>query len=268
VSDAAARVDAAAIWGVDSVPDASGLDAEAMVAAAAAGTLSALVVAGAEIRDLPGDGSKAMQRADFVLALDTRAHEVTEFADVVLPVAAAPEKAGRFINWEGRDRPFDQALRETQLLSDARVLAALRDAMGVTRGASTLAELRAQWQEFAGWSGTRVSPPAEAANTSRPTDGLLLSTWQPLLSGAALQQDEPYLAATARDNELSLDAATAASLGLSDGDLATVSTAHGSITAQTRVAEVASGTAVVTGDVASSLRAVSGDEVSVKGASR
>ena len=270
VSDAAARVDAAAIWGVESISDAPGLDAQAMVAAAAAGTLSALVVAGAELRDLPADGSKALQRADFVLALDTRAHEVTEFADVVLPVAAAPEKAGRFINWEGRERPFDQALRETQLLSDARVLTALRHAMGAPRGASTLAELRAQWQEFAGWSGTRVSPPEESphpANGAIAPGGLLLSTWQPLLSSAALQQDEPYLAATAHGTELSLDAAAAASLGLSEGDLATVSTAHGSTTAQTRVAEVAPGTVVVTGDVASSLRAVSGDEVSVKGVS-
>ena len=37
----------------------------------------------------------------------------TEHADVVLPVAPAAEKAGRYVTWEGRRRPFDLTLTNT-----------------------------------------------------------------------------------------------------------------------------------------------------------
>ena len=162
VSDAAARVDAAAIWGVDSVPTHLDWTPPRWLRRRLPGTLTALWLRVPSWAICQAREVRALQRADFVLSLDTRSHAVTEIADVVLPVAAAPEKAGRFINWEGRERPFDQALRETQLLPDARVLAALRDAMGASRGAATLVELRAQWQEFAGWSGARASAPRRA----------------------------------------------------------------------------------------------------------
>ena len=41
--------------------------------------------------------------------------EVTERADVVLPVAAVAEKAGTFLNWEGRARLFEAALKPDQM---------------------------------------------------------------------------------------------------------------------------------------------------------
>ena len=56
---------------------------------------------------------------------------VTEWADVVLPVAAAPEKAGSYLDWEGRVRPFDATLHGTGQLPDGRVLQGLADEMDV-----------------------------------------------------------------------------------------------------------------------------------------
>src|SRR3712207_7278408 len=56
---------------------------------------------------------------------------VTEHADVVLPVAAASEKAGAYLDWEGRLRPFDTTLHGTGQLPDGRVLQGLADELDV-----------------------------------------------------------------------------------------------------------------------------------------
>src|SRR4051812_7010288 len=53
VSDAAARVDVAAVWGVPSLPSVTGRDTTAMLAAAASGRLGGLVVGGVDPADLP-----------------------------------------------------------------------------------------------------------------------------------------------------------------------------------------------------------------------
>ena len=46
-------------------------------------------------------------------------------------MAAAPEKAGSYLDWEGRVRSFDATLHDTGRLSDARVLHGLADLMDV-----------------------------------------------------------------------------------------------------------------------------------------
>ena len=50
-----------------------------------------------------------------MVSLELRPSEVTEHADVVLPVAAVAEKAGTFLNWEGRVRLFEAALKPDQM---------------------------------------------------------------------------------------------------------------------------------------------------------
>ena len=50
----------------------------------------------------PAAAEAALAAVGFVVSLELRQSAVTEFADVVLPVAAAAEKAGRFVTWEGR----------------------------------------------------------------------------------------------------------------------------------------------------------------------
>ena len=72
-----------------------------------------------------------------MVSLELRAGAVTERADVVLPVAPAVEKSGTFLDWEGRERPFDQVLRTSNAMADLRVLDALAAEMGVTLAPAT-----------------------------------------------------------------------------------------------------------------------------------
>ena len=108
VTDAAARAEVARTWGKSSLPASPGRDTAAMLAAAADGELGALVVAGVDPADLPDPQAAlhAIEMAPFVVSLELRASAVTARADVVFPVAAVAEKAGTFVNWEGRGGSF------------------------------------------------------------------------------------------------------------------------------------------------------------------
>ncbi|MGH3584022.1 MAG: molybdopterin-dependent oxidoreductase, partial [Mycobacterium sp.] len=132
LSDSAARAEIAAAWNVDELPDQPGHDTSSIIAAAAAGSLGALLVGGVEIDDLPDPAAAiaAIEAAPFVVSLELRQSAVTERADVVFPVAPVSEKSGTFVNWEGRQRPFDPAL-PPGATSDSRVLAALAEEVGV-----------------------------------------------------------------------------------------------------------------------------------------
>ena len=116
VTDPQARAEVARAWaaGPDSLPPQPGRDTAQMLAAAAAGELDALVVAGVDPADLPDPAAAlgALDAAPFVVSLELRTSPVTDRADVVLPVAAVAEKAGTFVNWEGRGGSFgDRASR-------------------------------------------------------------------------------------------------------------------------------------------------------------
>ncbi|GMA36096.1 hypothetical protein GCM10025876_23000 [Demequina litorisediminis] len=121
VTSASARQTVAEAWGVDSLPEAAGRDAAAIIADAAAGKVGALVLGGVTPSDLTGPMSEALSRTPFVISLEVRRGEVAEFADVVFPVAPPSEKSGTFVNWEGRLRGFATAIK-TDAMGDHRVL--------------------------------------------------------------------------------------------------------------------------------------------------
>ena len=248
VADAAARVDTAAIWGVTDVPEATGRDAQGMFEAIESHELTAMVVGGARMDDLPNGAGHALGALDFLVVLDTHDHELLEHADVVFPVAVAAEKSGTFINWEGRDRYSERALR-SPLMSDGRVLAALADELDIVGIPRDTAQLKAQLEEFAGWQGARIEAPQQGPVTREDESGWLLATWRPLLESTVMQEGEPYLSGTARSQEVWLSAAGAKSLGATEGALVTVTApSAGSVTAPLVVTDVAEGTVVVTGD--------------------
>ncbi|NTW41919.1 MAG: NADH-quinone oxidoreductase subunit G, partial [Cellulomonadaceae bacterium] len=233
LSDAAARVDMAAVWDVDRLPDAPGRDTAAILAGAADGTLGGLVVGGVDPADLPDPAAAiaAIDAAGFVVSLEVRASAVTALADVVLPVAPPVEKPGTFLTWEGRPRPFPQALTSTAM-PDHRVLDALAAAMDVTLGTTTLAQVHAELDHLGRWDGARggapdvayPEPPAVAPGQA------VLATWHLLLDNGRLQDGEAFLAGTAQRPVVRTGAALAASLGLATGDGMTVSTASGQVT--------------------------------------
>ena len=111
VEDAGARAEVAGAWHVDELPSDAGRDTSAILAAALDGSLDALLVGGVELADLPDPEAArlALDAARFVVSLELRHSDVTERADVVFPVAPVAEKAGSFVNWEGRLRPFEPA---------------------------------------------------------------------------------------------------------------------------------------------------------------
>ena len=251
VDEAAARVDAATAWGISELPSEPGLDRAGMLAAAARGDLGALVVAGVDVDDWPEGGAAARAALDavpFLVALDTHANAVTERADVVLPVAAAPERAGTFLDWEGRRRPFRTALRDRGLMTDARVLAQLADEADVALGTATVDAARREIAELGAWSGPYAAAPegGESTEGSDAGDGLLLAGWRALLDEGVLQQGEPYLAATARPLVARLSAATADALGVDEGGLVVIEGRGGTVTRPVSLAPVSDGVVVLT----------------------
>ena len=233
VVDAAARVDVAAAWGVDGLPDSVGLDTGSMLRAAADGSLGALVLGGVEPGDLPTPSlvADAAARA-FTISLEIRASDVHEHADVVFPVAAVPEKSGTFTDWEGRPRTFERAVSSTHR-SDGWVLDAIAAELGVSLGVADTSDAAHDLAELGPWDGSR--PPAPDVAPAAAAPGHVLATWRMLLDLGRMQDDEPNLAGTAPAPVVRISAGTAQSLGVKDGDPVTVSTDHGAITLPTEV---------------------------------
>ena len=132
VTDQAARAEVARAWGVASLPADPGRDTGQILADAAAGEIGAMVIAGVDPADLPDPEAalQALEATPFLVSLELRASAVTDRADVVLPVAAVAEKAGTFVNWEGRPGSFGPALAVPAVQTDLQVLAAIADADG------------------------------------------------------------------------------------------------------------------------------------------
>ncbi|MDQ1485022.1 MAG: NADH-quinone oxidoreductase subunit, partial [Actinomycetota bacterium] len=235
IADSDARGQVALRWAT-SIPAKAGRDTTAILRAAAAGSLGALVVGGVDPDDLPDPqlARAALEAAPFVVSLELRPTAVTAYADVVFPVAAAAEKGGTYLDWEGRSRPFDASLKDTGQLLDLEVLHAIADALDVHLGLPDLATARFELDALAGYVGSASSPPAKrtaASALAKPgPNEALLATWHELLDAGSLQDRTPYLAATAKPVRAHLSPATASALNLVEGDLVTVRTDHGAIT--------------------------------------
>jgi NADH-quinone oxidoreductase subunit G len=252
-ADPAARAEVARTWGKSSLPGTPGRDTAAMLAAARHGELGALVVAGVDPADLPDPVAalQAIEMAPFVVSLELRASAVTDRADVVFPVAAVAEKAGTFVNWEGRGGSFEAALRVPEVRTDLYVLGAIADQMDVHLGLPDAAAARAELAALGTWRGTRPEPPEVSGAGSDSGvhlthqahgSGLLdvkLATWHQLLDSGRMQDGEPALAGTARPAVARMSPATAAEAGVVDGDKVTVATDRGSVTVPVAVVPMA-----------------------------
>ena len=232
VSVAAARVDTQATWGVESLPSLEGRDADEILIGAADGELAALVVAGVDPNDFvdPQAVLEGLEAIGFMVSLETRASLVTERADVVFPVSLMPERAGTFVNWEGRRRSFDMVLEQPNDMSDLRVLAALADGLGSDLGFRTVSQARAELDELGIWEGERIEAPDYPAGEPADPDGntVLLATWRMALDESRALDGEPYLQATAREAEARMSPDTAAEAGISS--VAVITNDRGSIT--------------------------------------
>jgi NADH-quinone oxidoreductase subunit G len=263
VADQAARAEVARAWGVASLPSEPGRDTTEILAATAAREIGALVIAGVDPADLPDPAAalEALEAARFVVSLELRVSAVTDRADVVLPVATVAEKAGTFVNWEGRPGSFDAPLPVPAARSDLQVLGALADEMDVHLGLPDANAARRELNTLVpdvtssfpdipsaiptgGASATTAGPsgrPARASHTSRLQPGsgqAFLATWHNLLDAGRMQDGEPNLAGTARAAVAKMSAATAAEAGVGDGGKVTVATERGTITVPAEIADM------------------------------
>ncbi|MCF3962269.1 molybdopterin-dependent oxidoreductase, partial [Streptomyces fuscigenes] len=238
-TDPRAREETAAAWGVRELPHHYGRDTGQIVEAAAAGELGALVVAGVGVEDLPDPARarEALDRAGFVVSFELRPTEVSERADVVFPVAAVAEKPGTFLNWEGRPRPFEAALKPEQMTarlapSDARVLHMLADEMDVAFGLPDLASVRREIDALGLWTGPRSTPPFEPSQPlPRPGAGeAILAGHRMLLDRGVLQEGDEALAGTRHAAVARLSPTTADETGVAPGALLTVTGPGGAVT--------------------------------------
>ncbi len=241
VANADARVDAGAAWGVTSLPDQPGRDGDAIIAAAATGQLKALVIGGVELTDLsdPALAARAVQTAEFVVNLEIRASEVSPHAHVVFPVAPVTDKAGSFVDWEGRVRTFDTIFREPSSLPDLRVLSGVAEEMGVELGFRTVEQARAEMSEFGPWDGERAPAPSVAPGA--PATGTVLATWKLLIDDGRMLDGDEYLRATGRAPVALVSGGTLAGLGLEVGSRVVLSTDRGAVELPVAVADLPDG---------------------------
>jgi len=241
VDDPAAREQTAGAWNISTLPATVGRDTGGILSAARGGELGALLIGGVELADLPDPDAAlaAVEAAPFVVSLELRESAVTALADVVFPVAPVVEKAGSFMNWEGRIRPFESSLH-TNANPDRRVLHILADEIGVDLNLPTALAAGEELARLGMWSGAR--PDALQVSPPRPPrldpGQAVLAGWRMLLDLGRLQDGEPYLAGTARPSVARLSAATAAEIGAAEGDLVTVGTDRGAVTLPLTVTEM------------------------------
>jgi NADH-quinone oxidoreductase subunit G len=264
------------VWDA-SVPTTAGRDLAAILELAVdeENPLGGLLIGGVELADLPDAqaAEAALASAGFVVSLELRRSAITEYADVVLPVAATAEKAGRFVTWEGRRRPFDLTLTNSGQMADGRVLNSLADELDVNLGLPSHEAARAELDAL-GVTTTRVAfghhSATGAPDGQNRAGGAVLATWHELIDGGRGSDGDDNLAGTAKPARVVLSKQTAADLGIADGQQVTVSTAHGELTVPAVISEAADGVVWLPtnhrdASVRATLGAAHGDLVTVTG---
>jgi NADH-quinone oxidoreductase subunit G len=229
--DIKARIELAAMWHMP-IPDSVGLDAQAMLRAAAEGELVALVVGGVEVADLPDPdlADRALERA-FTVSLEQRTSDVTRHADVVLPVALLEEQEGTFISWTGQMRHVGLVDRQAvSPMPDVRVLDALAAAMGKDIVMRNPVQVRDAYAELADWRGTVAPRPLAPAGTAAGPRLVLdndaievtLAGWRTLLDDSRCLDGADALRSAAPRAVMRMSPVTAAKVGLYPGATATL----------------------------------------------
>ncbi|SCL24389.1 NADH dehydrogenase subunit G [Micromonospora nigra] len=246
VTEPAARAELGEAWDIPAgvIPSQAGRDTDGILAAAVNGQLGALVVAGVDPADLadPRLAEQALDAVPFLVSLELRNSAVARRADVVLPVAPVVEKAGSFLDWEGRLRTFEAVL-DTPAMTDGRVLDALAAQLDVRLGTGDVLSVR---RELGGLPATRVArtaaPSVEPGTVPQPGAGAaVLATWHQLIDLGSLTDGDEHLAGTARPPVVRLGKGTAEALGVADGEPVTVGTDRGALTLPVVITEMPDG---------------------------
>jgi NADH-quinone oxidoreductase subunit G len=246
VRDAAARAELGQAWGLKTgtISGSVGRDGDAIIAAAAAGRIGALLVAGVDPSDLsdPVLADEALDTVDFLVSVELRLSAVSRRANVVFPIAPAVEKAGTFLDWEGRLRPYNMVL-DTTAVTDARVLDALARDMGVELGCADVVAIRRELASLPATKAIRPSAPEVAPGQAHAPEAgqAVLASWHQLIDLGSLLDGDEYLAGTARPVTVRLSKATASALAVDDGAEVVVATERGQIGLPAQVSDMPDG---------------------------
>jgi NADH-quinone oxidoreductase subunit G len=132
---------AARVGGLDLgfVPDAGGLDVEAILDAASQGKIEAVYLLGADEIDMARLGDA------FVIYQGSHGDAGAHRADVILPGAAYTEKSAIYVNTEGRTQMTARAtFPPGEAREDWKIVRALSEALGKTLPFDNVQELRAE----------------------------------------------------------------------------------------------------------------------------
>ncbi|MEU4677544.1 NADH-quinone oxidoreductase subunit G [Micromonospora sp. NPDC023737] len=246
VTEPGARAELGEAWDIAAgvIPSQAGRDTDGILTAAANGRLGALVVAGVDPADLadPRLAEQALENVPFLVSLELRNSAVTRRADVVFPVAPVDEKAGSFVDWEGRLRTFEAVL-QTAAMTDGRVLDALAAQLDVRLGTGDVPSIRRELGSLPPTRTTRpVAPSVDPAAVPQPGAGeAVLATWHQLIDLGSLLDGDEHLAGTARPPVVRVGKGTAEALGVADGDAVTVGTDRGAVTLPAAITEMPDG---------------------------
>ena len=273
LADAGARAEVAAAWGLaaDALPAVPGRDLTAILAVLAdqrqllaeraaeadqpdadaddAGEaadeerlpIEALLLAGLQANDFtdPADFLAGVDAVGFVLQLTTHLSDVSASADVVLPVKVDTERAGSYLDWEGRVRTFPRVFRDAVGFTDGEVLAMVAREVGAPIGVGDTVAFAREAAALGDWNEDRSEfRPREPKPVTVVAGEAVLATWRHLLDLGVMQVGEPYLEATRRPVVARISPEMAESLAVADGDDVTVATDAGSIMLPVRLTEM------------------------------
>ena len=239
VKDQVSREELERLWGVP-VPPAPGRDTRAILASS--GELGVLVLAGADPAADFADatlGSRGLDGAPFIVALDLLFNASSRKAHVLLPASSSVEREGTITNWEGRPQLFGQAVSPAGVSRpDWEILSLLANEAGVAFP-RTRDELR---REMAALQRPAEDPlpvpmppvPMRRLDEHRP---FTLLTYPLLLDGGTMLLGAGELIETAEEPFVELGRSDAGRLGVADGDRVRVTSACGRVEAPARVSE-------------------------------
>ena len=234
ISDAAARVDVAAAWGVTSLPAENGLTVNEIIS----GDTTSVLVGGVDPFDISADAKLSLSKK-FVVSLEIRESDITDIAQVVLPVAAVVEKSGSFMDWQGRAREFEAAV-ESLNRSDLRILSMLADEMGKSINLPSVSAARKEIASLGNWEGAenQMKSTAVSGEIKVGSDEAVITSWRNLLDKGSLQEGEDNLAGTARATTAVISQKRADALSVKSGELIRVSNTYGAITLPCAIADI------------------------------
>jgi len=206
-------------------------DADQIIDLAVRGDIAALVVGGVDPDDTsdPAAFLAALEHVPFLVSLELRESEVTRRADVILPVAAVTEKAGTFVTWEGRRRPFPETFHKPATYSDAEILRQIAARFVRPAGEGAAGGSEARSATAAGTATTATTATTGGAGTFR------LATWKTMVDNGRMQVGDKAYAATARPVVALLSAKNVQRLGVT----VTLTGDRGSMTLPTAAADLA-----------------------------